>query len=101
MEFPQQQVIASSSRDVPPLVIEAPLVTTELDKEWETFNELINLEGRAPKTLVSNTQVTQEVCATMVSNVTETEHIPIAPSSELLLNVEEIPPIGHILQSPT
>ena len=29
----QQQVIASPPRDVPPPVIEAPLVTTELDKE--------------------------------------------------------------------
>ena len=31
--------------------------------------------------------------STIVSSVTETEHIPIAPPSELLLNVEEIPPL--------
>ena len=68
MEFPQQQVIPSSPRDVPPLVIKAPLVTTELDKEWETFNELINLEGQAPKTPVSNTQVTQEVGSALLFN---------------------------------
>ena len=49
MEFTRQQVIASLPRDVPPLVIEAPPIITELDKEWETFNELINLEGQAPK----------------------------------------------------
>ena len=66
----QQQVIASPPRDVPPPVIEAPLVTTELDKEWETFNELINLEGQAPKTPVDNTQVVQEVVLTIVSSVT-------------------------------
>ena len=41
----QQQVIASPPRNLPPPVIEAPLVTTELDKEWETFNELSNIEG--------------------------------------------------------
>jgi len=51
----QQQVIASPPRDVPPPVIEAPLVTTELDKEWETFNELINIEGQVLKTPVNNT----------------------------------------------
>jgi len=53
----QQQVIVSPPRDVPPLVVEAPPATTELDKEWETFNELINLEGQIPKTPVRNTQV--------------------------------------------
>ena len=39
------------------------------------------------------------MCSTIVSNVTETEHIPIAPSSEILLNVEEIPPLD-IFYSP-
>ena len=55
----QQQVITSPPRDVPPPVIEAPLVTTELDKEWESFNELINLEGQVPKTHVNDTQEVQ------------------------------------------
>lgn len=77
----QQQVIASPPREVPPPVVETPLVTTELDKEWETFNELINLEGQVPKTPVSNTQVVQEVVSTIVSSAAETEHLPIAPSS--------------------
>ena len=88
----QQHVIASPPRDVLPLVIRTPPVTTELDKEWETFNELINIEGQAPRTPVNNIQVVQEVVSTIVSSVIETEHIPIAPPSELLLYVEEIPP---------
>jgi len=99
MDLPQQQVITSPQRDPPPLIIEVPPVTTELDKEWETFNELINLEGQAPKTPVSNTQVAQEVVTTLASDVSETEHILIAPSSELLLNIEEIPPLD-IFYSP-
>lgn len=81
----QQQVIASPLRDVPPPVIEVPLVTTELNKGWETFNELINLEGKAPRTPVNNTQVVQEVVSTIVSSVTKTEHIPIAPPSSFYL----------------
>ena len=35
----------------------------------------------------------QEVVSTMVSSAAEMEHLPIAPSSELLLSVEEIPPL--------
>lgn len=89
----QQQVIASPQRDVPPPIIKSPLVTTELDKEWENFNELINLEGQVPRTPVSDAQVTQEMVSTMVGSVSETEHSHIAPPSELLLSVEEIPPL--------
>jgi len=51
----QQQVVASPPRDVPPRVIETPPATTELDKEWETFNEMINLEGKIPETPMRNT----------------------------------------------
>ena len=89
----QQQVVTSPPRDVPPLTIETPPTTIELDKEWETFNEMINLEGQIPETPVSNTQVTKEVVSSIVSHVPEKEHSPIASSSELLLNVEEIPPL--------
>ena len=89
----QQQVITSPPRDVPPPVIEDPLVTVELDKEWESFNELINLEGQVPKTPANDTKEVQEVAPTIVSVTTEAEDLSITPSSELLLNVEEIPPL--------
>ena len=91
MELLQQQVIASPQRDPPPLVIQAPPVITELDKEWETFNDLINLEGQTLKTPTSNTHVSKEVVTTTVIDVSDMEHIPIAPSSELMLKIEEIP----------
>ena len=42
---------------------------------------------------MNNTQVVQEVVLTIVSSAAEAEHIPIAPPSELLLNVEEIPAV--------
>ena len=35
----------------------------------------------------------QEVVSTIVSSVAEAKHVPITPSSEILLNVEEIPPL--------
>ncbi|MCY6488369.1 hypothetical protein, partial [Actinobacillus pleuropneumoniae] len=50
----QQHVIASPPRDVPPLLIKTPPITTDLDKEWETFNDLINLEGQTIKTPMRN-----------------------------------------------
>lgn len=77
----QQRVVTSPPREVPPPVIKTTLVTTELDKEWETFNELINLEDQVSKTSVNNTQVVQEVVSTIVSSAAETEHLPIAPLS--------------------
>jgi len=98
-KIPQQQVITCPQKDPPPLIIKSPPVISELDKEWETFNELINLEGQIPKTPVSNTQVTEEVIPTIVSNISESEHAPIIPSSELVLNIEEIPPLD-IFYSP-
>ena len=84
----QQQVAVSPPRGIPPPVTEAPLVIVELDKEWEIFNELINLEGQVPQTPMRNTQVVQQVFSTIVSGTIETEHLHIAPSLELLLNVE-------------
>lgn len=48
---------------------------------------------------MSNTQVAEEVIPTIVSNISETEHAPIIPSSELILNIEEIPPLD-IFYSP-
>ena len=57
MELLHQEVIASPQRDPPPLVIQALPVITKLDREWETFNDLINLEGKTIKTPVSNAQV--------------------------------------------
>lgn len=48
---------------------------------------------------MSNAHATKEVITTMVSNVSYMEHIPIAPSSELMLKIEEIPPLD-IFYSP-
>ena len=84
----QQQVFANPQRDPPSLVVQQPSVTTELDKELETFNDLINLEGQTIKTPVRNAQATKEVVTRTVSNVSDMEHIPIAPSSELMLKIE-------------
>ena len=99
MEISQQQVITCSQKDPPSLITKSPPVINELDKEWETFNEMINLEGQIPKTPTSNTQIAGGVMPIMVSNISEKEHAPITPSLELVLNIEEIPPL-EIFYSP-
>ena len=42
---------------------------------------------------MSNVQTTKNIVTGITSNVSETEHIPITPSSELMLKIEEIPPL--------
>ena len=60
---------------------------------------MINVEGQNTQTLVSNVQTTKGLVTGISGNVTETEHIPITPSSELVLKIEEIPPLD-IFYSP-
>ena len=45
------------------------------------------------KTNVSDVQIIKEVVTGIVSEASDVEHIPISPSFELVLKVEEIPPL--------
>ena len=51
---------------------------------------MLNVEGQNTQTPVQTTKV---LSTGISGNVTETEHIPITPSSEILLNIEDIPPL--------
>ena len=42
---------------------------------------------------MSNVRATEDIVTGKISNVSEMEHIPITPSSELMLKIEEIPPL--------
>ena len=92
-ELRQKQVLTSPQLNLPPLIVQKPSVRTELDKEWKTFNDLINIEGQNAQTPVSNVQTTKDIVTGVTTNVSEMEHIPITPSSELMLKIEEIPPL--------
>ena len=39
-EHSQQHTLATPQLNLPPLNIQQPIVRTELDKEWETFNQI-------------------------------------------------------------
>ena len=60
---------------------------------------MINVEGNSTKTPITNVQTIKNIVIGETSNVAETEHIPISPSSELVLKIEEIPPLD-IFYSP-
>ena len=91
--------MTSPQIDPPPLIVRKPSVITELDKEWETFNDLINLEGQSTKTPVRNVQAKKDIVTGTISNVSDMEHILVTPSYELILKIEEIPPLD-IFYSP-
>jgi len=93
-EHPEQQVLMTPHVMVPPPIIQPPKpVRIELDKEWETFSELINTEGQNTKTPETTVQTMIDMIIEIVSNAPETEHIPISPSSEIMLKLEDIPPL--------
>lgn len=68
-ELPQQQGLTYPQLDPPPLIVQPPSIRTELDKECETFNDLINIEGQSIKTPESNVQETKDIVTGTISNV--------------------------------
>lgn len=51
------------------------------------------------KKIESNIQTVDDIVTGMISNVPETEHIPITPSSKLMLKIEEIPALDVFYSS--
>jgi len=93
-ENPKQQVLSPKKVKVPaPLIQPTKPVRTELEKEWQTFNELINIEEQNMKTPKNTTQTMIGIVIEIVINALEEKHIPIAPSSEIMLKIEEILPL--------
>ena len=60
---------------------------------------MINLEGKTIITPVSNEQVTKEVVTRVISDVSGMEHVHVAPSSKLMLKIEEIHPLDVFYSS--
>ena len=61
--------MTSPQLNLPPLIVQQPSVKTELDKEWDTFNDLINIEGQNTQTPVSNVKTTKDIITGITSNV--------------------------------
>lgn len=94
-ECPEQQVLTTPQVKVPPPIIQPSRpVRTEMDKEWETLNELINTKEQNMKTPENTVQTVTDMVIETVSNAPEMEHVPITPSSEIMIKIEEILPLG-------
>lgn len=83
----QQQVLTSQQEDPPIRIGQPPSDRTELDKEWQNFDDIINLEGQSVKTPEGNVQATEEMVKGTIDDISDMEHIPITPSSEVVLKI--------------
>lgn len=82
-----------------PLAKPTKPVVVDLEKEWENFNELINTEEQSAESLINLRETTIEMIVEGAINTQETEHILVALSSEIVLRIEEIPPM-NVFYSP-
>lgn len=76
-----------------PLIQPTKPLRIELEKEWGNFNELINAWEKNVETPRSPAQTITEMVIETIVNTLETEHIPIALSSKIMLKIEEISPL--------
>ena len=74
-----------TKQEKPPIIV--------LEGEWENFNKIVNAEEQSAKPPTKPKEKTMEMVIERVVNTQETEHIPIAPSSEIILRIEEITPL--------
>lgn len=82
----QADVLTPLTKPTKPLVV-------DLEREWENFNELINTEEQSAEPLTNLRETTTEMVVEGATNTQETEHILVSPSSEIILKIEEIPPL--------
>lgn len=76
-----------------PLIQPTKLLIIDLEKEWEDFNELISTEEKNIETPRNPILTTIEMIIKEVVNTQEIEHIPVVLSYEIILKIEEIPPL--------
>ena len=67
-ELSQQQTSTTPQLNIPPLNVQQPSISTQLDKECESFNDLINVEGQNIQTPV---QIAKVLVTEISGNVIE------------------------------
>lgn len=82
----QVEIHATSTQPMKPLVI-------DFEEEWDNFNKRLNIEEQIPKLQTQQQKTTQEITIEETVNTQEVEHIPVTPTSEIILRIEEIPPL--------
>jgi len=64
-----------------------------LEEESDNFNKKINIEEQALKTQMTHQEITPSIITRGTVNTEEIGHIPLTPTSEIVLRIEEIPPL--------
>lgn len=82
----QAEVPTLLKNKIKPLVI-------DLEGEWENFNKILSIEEQSVEPSKNPKETTIEMVIEKTVNTQEMEHIPIAPSSKIVLRIEEIPPL--------
>ena len=71
----------------------------DLEKEWEHLNKTIHVEKQEPEPQTLQQKTTQEITIKKTISTQEVDHIPATPPSEIVLRIEEIPPL-NVFYSP-
>ena len=65
----------------------------DLEEEWDNFNKKLHIEEQMPELQTPQQKTALEITVEKSANEKEVEHIPITPTSEIILRIEEISPL--------
>jgi len=65
----------------------------DLKEEWDNFNKRLNTKEQTQELQTPQNKTTQEIITEKTVNTREVEHIPVTPTYEIVLRIEEIPPL--------
>lgn len=92
IETPDQQVLSPKQVETPgPLAKPTSPIVVDREKESGNFNELINTEEQSAEPLIKPGETATKMIIEEVIYTQKTKHIPVAPSSKIVLKIEEIP----------
>lgn len=64
-----------------------------LEEEWDNFNKRLNTEEQMPEFQTPQQKTTKEITIEETINTQEVEHIHVTPTYEIVLRIEELPPL--------
>ena len=93
-----QKSLSSKQAEVPtPITKPTKPLVVDLEGEWENFNKLINTKEQSAKPLANLRETAIEMVVEGAINTQETKHILVAMLSEIVLKIEEIPPLNYFI----
>ena len=70
-----------------------------MEEEWDNFNKKLNTEEQESEAQMTHQETTPKIITRGTVNTQEIEHIPITPTFDIVLRIEEIPPL-YVFYSP-